>query len=265
MKVYTIGYERASLQDIIRLLKEHHIDAVIDVRHRAHSAMAEFSKKRLREALNAAGIEYYHYPELGTLKLWREKLMETGDYGAFFEKVKERLEKNFYIFRQIFNEFEHHRICLLSYERNPTWCHRSKVAEVFARRFECEVQHLYAVNEPAYPYNWDEIAEEARKRADYRCQHCGRVSYRHDVHHIDGDVENNDASNLLVLCRECHRRLHSEQKRKAEKVREKQVKQGSLPLKCDDPIRGLIGLGKEIWEGVDSDKYIEELREDWEG
>jgi len=34
--------------------------------------------------------------------------------------------------------------------------------------------------------------------------------------------------------------------------------------KVDDPIRALIGLGKEIWEGVDPDEYIRELREGWE-
>jgi len=264
MKIYTIGYERASLQDIIRLLKEHHIDAVIDVRHRAHSAMAEFSKKRLREALNTVGIEYRHCYQLGTPKHWREELTETGDWETFIARVRERLESFDYIYHQIFRDFQEESICLFCYERNPHRCHRSIVAEIFTRRFECEVQHLYAVNEPAYPGNWNEIAEAARKRADYRCQRCGKRSYRHDVHHIDGNIENNDASNLMALCRKCHRQVHAEQKRKTEGVERKQIKQEDLPLKCDDPIRGLIGLGKEIWEGVDPDEYIEELREGWD-
>lgn len=30
-----------------------------------------------------------------------------------------------------------------------------------------------------------------------------------------------------------------------------------------DPILALRGLGKEIWKGVDPDKYVEELREGW--
>jgi len=29
-------------------------------------------------------------------------------------------------------------------------------------------------------------------------------------------------------------------------------------------IRGLRGLGKEIWEGIDPAKYIAELRDDWD-
>ncbi len=31
-----------------------------------------------------------------------------------------------------------------------------------------------------------------------------------------------------------------------------------------DPILALYGLGKEIWEGVDPDEYVRELREGWE-
>ncbi len=31
-----------------------------------------------------------------------------------------------------------------------------------------------------------------------------------------------------------------------------------------DPILGLWGLGKEIWEGVDPDEYVRQLREGWE-
>ena len=32
----------------------------------------------------------------------------------------------------------------------------------------------------------------------------------------------------------------------------------------DDPILGLWGLGKEIWEGEDPDEYVRRLREGWE-
>ncbi|MBI3990207.1 MAG: hypothetical protein HY347_11400 [candidate division NC10 bacterium] len=38
--------------------------------------------------------------------------------------------------------------------------------------------------------------------------------------------------------------------------------QGKLP--AGDPILMLSGLGKEIWEGVDPDEYVKELRSGWE-
>lgn len=31
-----------------------------------------------------------------------------------------------------------------------------------------------------------------------------------------------------------------------------------------DPILALIGLGKEIWKGVDPDEYVRQLREEWD-
>ena len=33
--------------------------------------------------------------------------------------------------------------------------------------------------------------------------------------------------------------------------------------KSINSVRKLKGLGKEIWQGVDPDKYIEELRKEW--
>lgn len=40
-----------------------------------------------------------------------------------------------------------------------------------------------------------------------RCANCG-ASEGIEVHHRDGDRSNNEVSNLLPLCRHCHRRLH---------------------------------------------------------
>jgi len=39
------------------------------------------------------------------------------------------------------------------------------------------------------------------------------------------------------------------------------ISQNSL---VQDPILSLSGLGKEIWEGVDADQYVKELREGWD-
>jgi len=37
-----------------------------------------------------------------------------------------------------------------------------------------------------------------------------------------------------------------------------------IKITKEDPILALSGLGKEIWEGVDPDEYVRELREGWE-
>lgn len=57
----------------------------------------------------------------------------------------------------------------------------------------------------------DVLPRSARARATRRvtadlCIECG--SAEAEVHHIDHDVRNNDASNLIVLCHDCHMRRH---------------------------------------------------------
>lgn len=46
-----------------------------------------------------------------------------------------------------------------------------------------------------------------RPKGAYRCPGCDRTRNEVvtiDVHHRDGNAENNDPSNLVALCRRCH-------------------------------------------------------------
>jgi len=190
MIVFTIGYERADLDDIIRLLKENDVAILIDVRKNAKSVRPEFSKKRLRKCLEAVGIEYRHLSKLGTPKHLREYLRETNDWKTFASRMTDELMKHISLIDEIFDEFKGKNICLFCRERNPEMCHRSIVADIFVHEFGCEGFHLYVVEKPAYPANWDEIVETARKQAGNRCQRCGEEGCHLDVHHIDGNIEN---------------------------------------------------------------------------
>ncbi len=48
-----------------------------------------------------------------------------------------------------------------------------------------------------------------RKRDKYTCQLCGLFKYGLDVHHINEDKNNCDKVNLITLCRQCHRNVHT--------------------------------------------------------
>lgn len=56
--------------------------------------------------------------------------------------------------------------------------------------------------------------EQAWERAGYRCEICQSDKPR-DTHHIDFRKDNHHLSNLQVLCRLCHKRLHAENRRKS--------------------------------------------------
>lgn len=54
--------------------------------------------------------------------------------------------------------------------------------------------------------------DQIRKAAGHECEVCGKSreeqGYKMSVHHIDGDTDNNEPENLMVICRPCHRRAH---------------------------------------------------------
>ena len=68
----TIGYERATLDDVIGRLKRAGVEIVLDVRAVAASRRAGFSKTLLSGSLKAAGIDYLHLRALGTPKPGRQ-------------------------------------------------------------------------------------------------------------------------------------------------------------------------------------------------
>ncbi len=51
----------------------------------------------------------------------------------------------------------------------------------------------------------------AKREKSYRkiwIENCGEIPDGYDIHHIDGDRNNNDISNLLALPSELHRKYH---------------------------------------------------------
>lgn len=57
-----------------------------------------------------------------------------------------------------------------------------------------------------------ELKEQIRKRDNYTCQQCGKtekqLGYKLATHHIDFNKQNNNPSNLISLCRICHRQTY---------------------------------------------------------
>ena len=62
---------------------------------------------------------------------------------------------------------------------------------------------------PKHGTSWMTLHYHARNLLpDGCCEICGS-DQNVDVHHIDGNPQNNDLSNLQRLCRKCHYRIHN--------------------------------------------------------
>jgi uncharacterized protein (DUF488 family) len=143
--LFTIGYEKAALRDVLRALKQAKITLVIDTRAIAASRRAGFSKRMLAASLEEEGIKYLHLQKLGTPSAGREAA-RAGDlkklWGIYNKHIRTAAA------RAELDELESilcdgRRVALLCYEREPNECHRSRIAKLIHARTGQPVEHLF--------------------------------------------------------------------------------------------------------------------------
>ena len=143
--LYTIGYQRKSLETFIGQLKEAGVDAVIDIRLRNTSQLDGYAKRDtlaflLREGF---GIAYEHHPELAPTPELLDGYRDDSDWpayeAAFIPLMVERATEE--VGREVFEQYG--SPCLLCFELTAEKCHRRLVAEYWAEHFpELSIVHL---------------------------------------------------------------------------------------------------------------------------
>ncbi|MGI8748754.1 MAG: DUF488 domain-containing protein [Deinococcus sp.] len=125
--LFTIGYEGVSPEALIETLRDHGVEVLVDVRERAQSRRAGFSKTALRLALEEAGLEYRHLRALGTPPVLRKPYKLDHDFAALERGYLAHLAAQEEALNQLGNWAREARVCLLCYEAEPTLCHRSLI------------------------------------------------------------------------------------------------------------------------------------------
>lgn len=135
---YTIGYEGRQLADFIKLLMRERITHVVDVRELPLSRRKGFSKTPLREALEAAKIEYIHLRAAGNPY---RHLKEDIDHCLQLYKL--HLMEHPEVLSLVAETLEGRRAALLCFEAGARSCHRSILTDRLRRLDPShEVRHL---------------------------------------------------------------------------------------------------------------------------
>lgn len=143
MRIFTIGYEGATVGEFIAALQSAGIERVLDVRALPLSRRPGFSKSSLRASLEQSGIEYIHLKALGTPSEGRTAA-RAGRHADMARIYAGQLEVPEAIGQSaLMLELAREKpTALLCMERDPAVCHRTLLIDAVAA--EAEVTHLYA-------------------------------------------------------------------------------------------------------------------------
>jgi uncharacterized protein (DUF488 family) len=145
--LFTIGYEKARLTDVIAALRQAGVAALIDVRDRPQSRRPGFSKRQLAAGLEEAGIRYVGLKALGTPPEGREANRKR-QWEIFWRIVDDKLAtaEAELALQEAAAIAADSPSCLLCYEAAPHICHRSRVADILAARDGFTIRHLMALD-----------------------------------------------------------------------------------------------------------------------
>jgi uncharacterized protein (DUF488 family) len=143
MRIFTIGYEGATVPEFLAALQGAGVERVIDVRAVPNSRRPGFSKTPLRNALAESGMEYVHLRALGTpadgraaARAGHQEELERIYAGQL--ELPEAMAQS----AEMLALAGEKPSALLCYERAPEHCHRTLLIRAVAP--DAEVVDLFA-------------------------------------------------------------------------------------------------------------------------
>ena len=144
--LFTIGYEKKSIEQYLEELKLNNVHVLIDIRANPVSRKPGFSKNKLKWNCESKGVLYFHFPEAGIPSIYRRELnspvqvVELFDwYKSNLESIPETIQHSVDLVNSYF------RVALTCFERDVNLCHRKIFAEYIKNKFDSaylEIIHL---------------------------------------------------------------------------------------------------------------------------
>lgn len=142
--LFTFGYEGQTIEGFIARLKDARINLIVDVRELPLSRKKGFSKTAFREHLATAGMRYEHWPALGCPKPIRDQYRKDGNWAIYVRRFLAHLGTVNIEVQKLVTTSRDHRICMVCFEEDFAFCHRTYVARAVRAAGGPTVHHLTA-------------------------------------------------------------------------------------------------------------------------
>jgi uncharacterized protein (DUF488 family) len=142
--LYTFGYEGLTLDAFLDRLSTVAIQILVDVRELPLSRKPGFSKNALSAVLAAHNITYVHMPALGCPKAVRDRYKVDADWAGYTRRFLAYLRSQEVAVAALANVARADTSCLLCFEADFNYCHRTMVARAASEAGAPAVIHLTA-------------------------------------------------------------------------------------------------------------------------
>ena len=141
--VYTVGYERWSVDRLLDEVMLAGISRIIDVRSNPVARRYGFHKSTLGRVANKVGVEYVHVPEVGIPSHLRRRLDSAQDYDTLFDHyVSGLLPSRSEAVNRVSCLLAEQASVLLCMEADPALCHRTRLAEIISSMTHLPVRDI---------------------------------------------------------------------------------------------------------------------------
>lgn len=141
--VYTVGYERKSVDSFFNGLLEDGIQNILDVRANPISRKYGFARKSMSEIARKLGIEYTHMPSLGISSADRSDLTDFDSYQRLLDRYENEMlpsrEEEVDLAVDIVTAQSTALLCM---EADVRCCHRGRLANAIASKTKLPITHI---------------------------------------------------------------------------------------------------------------------------
>ena len=171
-QIWTIGHSTRNIDGFVTLLEESGIKLLADVRSWPGSKRyPQFNKETLAESLNAHGIRYEHFPELGGRRKPKPDSRNSAWRNASFRGYADHMETEEFrkgVERLLALDGKAGQTAIMCAEAVWWRCHRSLISDYLKSR-GIAVMHILDANKTE-PYPFTSAARIVNGRLSYECE-----------------------------------------------------------------------------------------------